>query len=97
MKYLIAILLTLYVNSAKANNGDKILHTGGSALSMLVFYNLFPPKWSHEKAYTGALMATLLLGLGKELTDQRIDPHDIGANVAGMAIGSMIIHFKKEF
>lgn len=100
MKKLLPIVITLllYINTSAQfvelpplrNGGDKILHLSASYVISYNTYNFIEPRYGHKRALTYSILASLVIGIGKEIYDERYskgwEKGDMYANGIGITL-----------
>lgn len=94
----IVIFLFLSLNSYSQSfevpplrmGGDKILHFAASYAISYTTYHYLQPKLGHKKAKTYSIVASLGIGIIKEIIDERYrkgwEAGDMYANVSGIVL-----------
>ena len=95
MKRIIIVVIFLFfflTNSAQTfkMGGDKILHFSASYAISHTTYHYLQPKLGHKKAKTYSIIASLGIGILKEIIDERYrkggEIEDMCANVGGVVL-----------
>jgi len=100
MKKLLLIVTTLllYLNTSAQfvelpplrNGGDKILHFSASYVISYNTYNFMEPRYGHKRALIYSSIASLVVGIGKEIYDERYskgwEKGDMYANGIGITL-----------
>ena len=95
MKRIIIIVIFLFFFLTKSAQtfkmgGDKILHFTASYAISHTTYHYLQPKLGHKKAKTYSIIASLGIGILKEIIDERYrkggEVEDMYANVGGVVL-----------
>jgi len=97
VKRIIIIVIFLFFFLTKSaqtlqlrNHGDKILHFTGSYFIAYTTYHYLQPKLGHKKAKTYSIVASLGIGIIKEIIDERYrkgwEAGDMYANAGGVVL-----------